>query len=297
VVGLNNNRVGTLPDDLFENSTNVEYFQMAYTQLHRDTIVKIGEGYFGQNIKNLWIRGNYIQLPNDGMFNGLPKLKRQTLMSDCGINYIRSDILKGTQVTRVDLDGNPILIIHENAFRDSKVSTFQCNGCQLTSQVTFNGFLKKMPLRVIRLRNNNLTRVPNNAFSGLTKLFLIDLSNNAIATIDENPYANLPNCYHSRCIQLGNNPLNCDCNLAWFRTFANNIKGNRTLWKCARPRSVNGGSLVSIKIDEFCCENANSTKRCGSVPDPNNGWAVSAHMIVAILSHVVLMFGIPFLRA
>jgi Leucine-rich repeat (LRR) protein len=296
LVRLNNNRVGTLPDDLFENSTRVEYFQMANTQLHRDTIVKIGEGHFGKNIKSLWISGNYIQLLKDDLFTGLPKLENLA-MNDCGINYIGQDILNGTQVTHVNLDGNPILFIYENAFRDSKVSTFECNGCQLTSHVTFNGFLKKMPLRVIRLRNNNLTHVPKNAFRGLTKLFLIDLSNNSFATIEKNPYANLPNCYDSICIQLRNNPLNCDCNLAWLRTFANNIQGDRTLWKCARPRSVAGKSLVSIKIDEFCCENANSTKRCGSVPDPNNGWAVSAHMMVAILSQIVVMFGIPLLRA
>jgi hypothetical protein len=297
VVGLSNNNVVTLADDLFENSTNVEHFQMANTQLNRDIIAKIGEGHFGKNIKSLLLSGTRFQLLEDGMFTGLPKLKHLA-MGYCEINYIRPDILKGTQVTNVALDGNHILFVHENAFRDSKVSAFRCNECKLTSQVLFSGFLKKMPLMyLIQLRNNNLTHVPKNAFSGLTKLSIIDLSNNSIATIEENPYANLPDCDDSLCMQLRNNPLNCDCNLAWLRTFANNIKGDRTLWKCARPLSVAGKSLVSIKIDEFCCENANSTKRCGSVPDPNNGWAVSAHMMVAILSQIVVMFGIPLLRA
>ncbi|CAB3989430.1 Hypothetical predicted protein, partial [Paramuricea clavata] len=51
LVRLNKNRVGTLPDDLFENSTNVEYFQMANTQLHRDIIAKIGEGHFELRVR------------------------------------------------------------------------------------------------------------------------------------------------------------------------------------------------------------------------------------------------------
>ena len=291
-VGLNDNPLATLPDDLLENSTNVKTIRLANTQLNRSVIAKIGDGHFGKNIVALAIYGTKIQVLKDGLFSGLPKLNSISI-TNCAIEYINADIFKGTDVVLVSLDENPIKSINENAFRDSKVTTFQCNNCQLTSNVTFSGFLKKMQVRTIQLQNNNLTHIPKNAFIGLVDLSTTDLSNNLIATIEENPFASLPNCKSVNCIQLQNNPLNCDCNLAWLRSFADKIEGDKSLWKCSKPPSVSGKSLVSLNVDQFCCKSGSMT-RCGT---SNSGWTVSAHILVAILSQILVMFGIPSLFA
>ena len=295
-VSLNRNPLPGLPDDLLENSTNVMYFNLVKTELARDIIAKIGRGHFGKNIQDLQLSGTVIERLIDG-FSGLPKLNNLGITSS-GVKSIGADILKGTNVGSIALDGNPISVIDENAFRDSKVGTFECKGCQLTSSVTFNGFLKKMTnLYTIRLRNNQLTRIPKDAFTGLSLLDVIDLSNNSISTIEENPYADLPNCDHTTCIQLRENPLNCDCHLAWLRSFADNIEdvnNNKPSWKCAEPESVAGQILVSLNISQFCCETVTSTKQCGS---PNNGWMVSGHILFAVVSQIVVIFGIPILFA
>ena len=152
-------------------------------------------------------------------------------------------------------------------------------------------------LYTIRLRNNQLTRIPKDAFTGLSLLIVIDLSNNSISTIEENPYADLPDCDDTTCIQLRENPLNCDCHLAWLRSFVANIEdvnNNKPSWKCAEPQSVAGQSLVSLDISQFCCENVTLTKQCGS---PNNGWMVSGHILFAVVSQIVVIFGIPILFA
>ena len=291
-VGLNGNLLATLPDDLLENSTNVQTIRLANTQLNKNVIAKIGEGHFGKNIENLMIAGTKIQVLMDRFFSGLPKLVSISL-TDCAIEYVNADVFKGTKVAALYLDKNPIKSINENAFRDSKITTFSCNNCQLTSNVTFSGFLKKMSVRIIRVQNNNLTHIPKNAFTGLEDLSTIDLSNNWIATIEENPFATLPKCKSVNCIQLQNNPLNCDCNLAWLRSFADKIEGDKSQWKCSKPLSVSGKGLVSLNVDQFCCKSGNMT-RCGTT---NSGWNVSAHVLVAILSQIVVMFGIPSLFA
>ena len=294
-VSLNRNRLLRLPEDLLENSTNVKNFYLVKTELVRDVIAKIGQGHFGKNIRDLQLGGTVIERLVDG-FSGLPKLTNLGITFS-GVKSIGADILKGTNVGSIALDGNPISVIDENAFRDSKVGTFECKGCQLTSNVTFNGFLKKMTnLYIIRLRNNQLTRIPKDAFTGLRLLDVIDLSNNSISTIEENPY-DLPNCDDTTCIQLRENPLNCDCHLAWFKLFANTIKdvnNNKPSWKCAEPQSVAGQSLVSLDISQFCCENVTLTNQCGS---PNNGWMVSGHILFAVVSQIVVIFGIPILFA
>ena len=298
-VGLSDNPLITLPDDLLENSTNVQTIRLANTQLNKDVIAKIGEGHFGKNIQALAIYGTRIQRLKDRLFSGLPKL-RFISIANCAIEYINADIFNGTKVGSVALDENPIKFVSENAFRDSKVTTFSCNNCQLTSDIIFSGFLKKMPvsIQVIQLKNNNLTNIPKNAFTGLGGLSIIDLSNNSIATIEENPFASLPDCKSVHCIQLQNNPLNCDCNLAWLRSFADKVEGDKSSWQCSKPQNVSGESLVSLNIDQFCCDSGNMTK-CGdgTSPHPNDGWIVSAQIIVAILSPILVMFGIPSISA
>ena len=118
---------------------------------------------------------------------------------------------------------------------------------------SFSGFLKKMShLKIIRLQNNNLTYVPKDAFAGLRSLDHIDLTNNSIATIEENPYANLPECDSTFCVRVRFNPLICNCSLVWLRKFANSIKGDKSCWKCAQPQKILGKSLISLKVREMC---------------------------------------------
>ena len=302
-VSLNSNPLPRLPDDLLENSTNVMYFNLVKTELARDVIAKIGQGHFGKNIRDLQLSGTVIERLIDG-FSGLPKLNNLGITFS-GVKSIGADILKGTNVGSILLCGNPISVIDENAFRDSKVGTFECKGCQLTSNVTFNGFLKKMTnLYTIRLQNNQLTRIPRDAFTGLRLLDVIDLSNNSISTIEENPYADLPACDDTTCIQLRENPLNCDCNLIWLQSFADNIKdvnNNKPSWKCAEPQRFAGQSLLFLDISQFSCGTVTSTKQPStkqpSTMQPNDGWMVSAHILFAVVSQIVVMFGIPLLFA
>jgi Leucine-rich repeat (LRR) protein len=293
IVTLSNNPLATLPQDLLENSTNVQFFRIGNTEIDKDVIAKIGNGDFGKNIQSLLISGTPIKRLKNELFSGLPKLSSLAL-ANCQIEHIGADILKGTKITSLALDGNHIKSIDENAFRGSKVSTFSCQNCQLRSNVTFNGFLNNMSLRILQLPNNKLSHIPKNAFTDLEDLTTIDLSNNLVATIEDNAFENLRNCKSVHCIQLQHNPLNCDCNLAWFRSFADKIQGDKSLWKCANPQNVAGTSLVSLKVDQFCCEDAGMPK-CGTTPDPNSGWTVSAQLLVAIVSQIVLMFGIPLL--
>ena len=281
IIDLSDNALATLPDDLLENSTNLQHFRIANTRLDRDIIAKIGEGHFGKNIKSLLISGTYIQFLNDGLFSGLPQLNALGIGS-CRIEGIGADILKGTDIRSISFDGNPISFINENAFRDSKVTTLECKGCQLISNVTFGGFLKKMlGLKILRLQNNNLTFVPKDAFAGLKDLYIIDLSNNNIATIEENPYVNLPDCDDSTCVQLHDNPLNCDCDLAWLRSFAANIKGNKDGWKCALPQSVAGKSLIKLELNQIC--NAMAKTTVGTTVGPTNGGTFCSICVMTVL--------------
>ena len=226
-VSVHSNPLQNLPDDLFQNSTNVASLDIRSTQLNKNIIIKIGQGHFGTSITELLMSGTPIQILSNEIFKGLPNLSGNLATQSCEIEFIGEDILKGTGVLVVYLDKNPIQNINENAFRNSKVKQFHCEGCQLTSDVAFNGFLKKMDLNTINLKNNSLTNISQNAFEGLKNLNHLDLSLN---------------------------PLICDCDLVWLRSFAeNNIKyGNKDSWMCDQPSDLSGKRFLSLKASEIC---------------------------------------------
>jgi hypothetical protein len=291
LLSLNGNPLKTLPEDLLKNSTNIIVFYVGDTRLSDEDLAKIGSGHFGTNIILLSISGTPIENLKDGFFSGLPELNIIEA-AGCGIKSIGADILNGTKTDEISLNNNTIQFIHKNAFRnlDAPLVNFYCSSCQLTSNVTFNGFLKNIPkLSKLNLTDNAITFIPAYAFTGIRFIDLIDLSNNQISAIEDNAFpADFVWCDDTACIQLDNNPLNCDCNLASFRSFAEKIKGDRSDWKCAKPNNVAGKSLMSLKIDQFCC---NST--CGlpplPVPTPNIAWFVSAHTGVYFITLAVGM--------
>ena len=114
-VSVRGNPLPTLNDDLFQNSTNLESLDIRSTQLNRNIIAKIGQGYFGTSITELLMSGTRIQILFNEFFNGLPNLRDLATVS-CGIESIGEDILKGTDVLVVYLNENPIQKINENAF-------------------------------------------------------------------------------------------------------------------------------------------------------------------------------------
>ena len=224
-VSVNNNPLQTLPDDLFQNSPNVISLGIKNTQLNRNIIANITSGLFGKKIVQLFMSGTIIGNLHNEFFSGLPKLRDLESVS-CGIQSVGDDILKGTDVSSINFNYSPIKKINENAFRYSKVSQFECEECQLTSKVAFNGFLKIRDLNKINLKNNSLTNIPEDAFTGLNNL---------------------------APLYLGGNPLICDCDLVWLRSFADGIRiSDKDSWLCALPQKLSGQRFISLNENEIC---------------------------------------------
>ena len=194
-VHLNDNPLTTLPDDLFQNSPNLKFLGLGNTKLSKEVLAKIGEGKFAANIEGLFLQGTPIQTLLRNFFSGLKNLNN-LLLRNCQINYIQEDVLKETKVTSIDFGENPIKKIDANAFRGNSpaVITLKFPKCNLTTAIVQN-----VPaLGSLFLENNNISHIPKDAFKTLKSLHFIDLSNNLIETIEENPFAELPKC--SECI-------------------------------------------------------------------------------------------------
>ena len=279
-VHLNDNPLTTLPDDLFQNSPNLKFLGLGNTKLSKEVLAKIGQGKFAANIEALSLQGTPIQNLLPKFFSGLKNLKILVLRN-CQINYIQEDVLKGTKVTSIDFRENPIKTIDANAFRgiSDVVISLKLQKCNLTT-VT----IQNIPaLGTLLLENNKIRHISKDAFKNFKSLHLIDLSNNLIETIEENPFAELPKCIDASCLQLDGNPLNCDCDLAWLHKWTENWSElSRKSLKCTKPEKVAGKNFAELKASQFCC--LNGTK-CGNTAPTTTGNPTNEAVIVA--SHFI----------
>ena len=90
----------------------------------------------------------------------------------------------------------------------------------------------------------------NQALLGLEALHTLDLTDNVISTLQENPFSHLPRLH---TLLLNSSSLLCDCNLRWLPQYAllNTLQGVTA--ECAHPEGLKGEQVVAIQPELFTC--------------------------------------------
>ena len=292
-VRLDKNRFKVLPDRMFENSP-LKKLLITHSELNSTGLDAIGSGRVATTITELHLDYTNLTRLAKAQFTGLPNLAEIGLLY-CNIQYIGTDFLLGTKVTKVDLFKNNIVKIDADAFRGVVIEWFSCRYCGLTTDKVFGKdrfLLQATALTRLDLGWNEIAHVPKDAFKGLTKLETLLLFHNNISTIEENPFAVLKDL---SSFGIQENPFNCDCHLAWFHKFAldkigKQLSGEDVLKKmtCASPSNVAGKKFPDLRISEFCCAATNSSARaCGHVG--NSGTTVRPTGTVTPTSGVIFI--------
>ena len=238
-----------------------------------------GAFYGLDSIEQLYLDRNEVVTVNKGWLYGLTKLKQLSLAFN-NVDYVEDDgwdFCK--ELYELNLQGNQLEIVERNILRrlpslkhlnlrDNLIShidatdTFEevplveellLYGHQLSHNIeeTAAPFKHLKLLRVLTLARNSIKSVGNQALLGLEKLEELDLSQNVISTIQENPLSHLPLLI---TLQLNSSSLLCDCNLRWFPEFTNLTQLRGVTAECAHPENLEDRSLTSIHSDLFTCE-------------------------------------------
>lgn len=147
--------------------------------------------------------------------------------------------------------------IHPQAFSDLKnlsAVEFARNSIVNMSRTMFPNPAPK--LTFISLRYNKLDVLPEDMFTNMPALNLLDLSQNYLKTFPEKMYAPLWDQFGY--FSNAGNPLTCDCNLRWLRR---KMDGKETSFLiqlqlfavCASPPPVAGLKLSSLSVDQLVC--------------------------------------------
>ncbi|NWW40817.1 LRIG3 protein, partial [Panurus biarmicus] len=104
------------------------------------------------------------------------------------------------------------------------------------------------------LKNNEISWTiedTNGAFSGLDKLRKLDLSNNAIMSVQGNAFSQMKKLKE---LHFNTSSLLCDCQLKWLpRWMSENNFQSFVNASCAHPQLLKGRSIFAVSLDGFVC--------------------------------------------
>ena len=106
-------------------------------------------------------------------------------------------------------------------------------------------------LRYLSVARNAIKSVGAKALVGLKQLEELDLYDNVVSTIQENPFLHLPRL---SSLLLNTSSLLCDCNLRWFPTWINTTGVAGVMARCAHPEKLKNKIITDIPFDSFTCD-------------------------------------------
>uniref|UniRef100_A0A672MUH1 Slit homolog 3 protein-like n=1 Tax=Sinocyclocheilus grahami TaxID=75366 RepID=A0A672MUH1_SINGR len=234
------------------------------------------------SVRLLSLYDNRISTIAPGAFNTLHSLSTINLLSnpyvcDCHLAWLGLWLKK----TRV-VSGNPRCqkpaFLKEIPIQDVAMPDFSCDGAEE------NVCLPSAPRcpdsctcsdAVVRCSNRGLRSLPKGIPKDTTEL---TLHGNDLSTIPEGAFSHLTSLSH---LALGANPLYCDCELRWLSQWVKAGFKEPGIARCAGPPDMADRLLLTTPLSQFQCKgpaDLNLMSKCApclATPCQNNGTCVS----------------------
>jgi Leucine-rich repeat (LRR) protein len=274
--------------NLQNNLLTSEYFnglipyQLKELILDFNSIQMINENFLTSNnsLEILSLQNNEFLLTNENIFQHLSKLKKLNLARN-NIQIIPKGLFTYTPALEyLNLDRNPLFPLSKETFFgiENTLQNLSLQSCSLTSQ-SLMAFLPLKNLERLKLQSNLLKIIlPENLFSSMLKLLVIDLQRNQLTQIPSqlpsslrelelgnNRLTNLPfnnqtfeHLSNLIILDLSSNPLQCDCHIKslyhWLLTHFQSELVPYVQWICSKPKQLAGKQLGSLFDHQLSCE-------------------------------------------
>ncbi|XP_050075895.1 chaoptin [Anopheles maculipalpis] len=152
---------------------------------------------------------------DDDEQQGMPGGSFRLTLDTLNLSYNEMETLPAASFTQFDtanvtlLDGNPLTLVEDNAFRSAKIRELYVRHCDLDhiQPEAFSGL--ENYLQVLDLSGNNLTVVADNLFSGFDNLRYLNVKDNLLSHPDQrnaSPFARL-NLHRLEAVGQRNQPI------------------------------------------------------------------------------------------
>lgn len=247
-----------VPADAFEGIHIGELYTYLADFTNLSTTSNLFDG-FDDNLTMVEIkRGRGLEFLNWGAFGRLKNLERLLVFASDFPKLDRSFSQMPKSLSRVMIQGVSLEFVEEGAFHGLDIRDLEIS---FTKLQTVSRKIFPVPaacLSVLSLRQNRIRFIPEDMFSEMPALNLLDLSNNALMTLSEATVA--PVLRNLRLLELSNNYYFCDCNLTWVGRAFNNTNYQNRLWQrknitCSAPPHYYGTDVRTITEDDLGCAN------------------------------------------
>ncbi|XP_067389360.1 trophoblast glycoprotein-like [Emydura macquarii macquarii] len=212
--------------------------------------------------RNLTIAGGNLTVLRRAAFAGSRPLGSLSLLRLAGANIqaVEELAFEGLPaLAALDLSRNPLRALAGGAFGGCpRLRTLQLNQALLLlllGEEPLAGALRNLSLRRLELAGNRLRALPGAALpDGLEEL---DLRNNSLQGLSPEELARLDSAPLARLqLELGANPLRCDCALRpmldWLRNASWRVPEARNL-RCAAPQELSGSAVLRLSLEQLGC--------------------------------------------
>ncbi|KAG8036526.1 hypothetical protein G9C98_003848 [Cotesia typhae] len=306
-INMENNGFHQIPEDLLWGTRSLETLKL------QDNYISTIPQYFfrdSKNLKLLDMSENTIDHLPDDIFKSLRQLTNLNLAKN-QIKFLSSNHLTGlSSLETLNMERNNMIQIDGHAFKDLeklKVALFSYNELNLTNKGLideygyrspfhkcvstieeiyvdhnnivdmFQDWTKMTHLKILNVSHNKIIYLHARDLTLSSKKAEVDLRYNMIESINmyRNAYENLIEKYpHDAVINIGNNPLKCDCQIYDFlQYFEGELSYQRQRFnlkvddlKCDSPKKMKGLAIKNFKSKNFTCvyrdSEVNDDKSC-----------------------------------
>lgn len=224
ILFLDNNSIETLTG----NATFLGLDNLIILNLAANRLEKIHAcAFLGLNkLEELDLSGNQISSIEDGAFFGMANLKVLSLRGNKMAEFLTDAQLVGvsSSLTKLDYGLN-------NLYNFGSVSLGDISTLEALQELKLDGA-------------NIKTFFSLGDAEDLPSLLSLDISSNAISYLSQE--SNLGLFHRLKCLNLGDNPLHCNCTLGWIKTLVFNVS-------VERKNSLKGANSDSV-FSNFECE-------------------------------------------
>ncbi|XP_044765354.1 slit homolog 1 protein-like [Coccinella septempunctata] len=287
---LDNNQLLEIPSAVLSDAIGLQRLILS-----QNLIYSVDEGSMPtlSELRSLSIDGNVIRDIHHAALTGLPSLERLDLSDNNFTNIPTASLSKLSNLTWLKLSGNFVEKIPPVAFRGLfQLKYIHLDRLDLLEKIDVRGFVDNINLERIWLNDNiGLKSIPTRLFHGNPKIVHISIRNNALTTVEATHFP----LDQLRLLQLGGNPLECNCSLLWLWHLAQDqkkvpiIQSNQTYGvpselhidsqdiNCAAPETLHDKRLLDVAESEINC---------------SFSWIAITSAVISVLFVVVILTGL-----
>ncbi|XP_062607304.1 leucine-rich repeats and immunoglobulin-like domains protein 3 [Saccostrea cucullata] len=249
---LRKNMITTISDGAFYGLDKLVTLQLEHNNMTRVTQSWL---YGLKGLREINLAHNKIKTIDPEAWQGCVSIDTIDLSNNRLVTISGLAFSKLSHLKKLFLNSNMITNIQDGAFQHlQELEELELNNNDLSWTIEDKSgvFVGLEMLMKLKLENNKIKSIANDAFKGLTNLRVLSLNMNNITSIKNNALESMALLQQ---LYMNSSSFLCDCQLQWLPTWLiQKTFHTMVTAKCAYPPKLTGKNIFLVQSDEFKCD-------------------------------------------